>query len=71
MKTLQLQQNIQMSIISSVSSSYALILDLKNRLDISEKTLISRDSALLIIQAKYDGGIIPQIDLNQAQINND
>ena len=63
-------RSIQMSLISSVSNNYVLILDLKNRLEISEKTLSSRDSALLIIQAKYDGGIIPQIDLNQAQINN-
>ena len=62
-------RSIQMSLISNVAGYYALILDLKNRLDISEKTLSSRDSALIIIQAKYDGGIIPQIDLNQAQIN--
>ena len=62
-------RSIQISLISSVTNNYVMFLDLKNRLEISEKTLGSRDSALLIIQAKYDGGIIPEIDLNQAQIN--
>ncbi len=62
-------RSIQMSIISSVTQYYALVLDLKNRLDISKKTLASRDSALLIIKARFDGGVVPEIDLNQAQIN--
>jgi len=62
-------RSIQMSLISSVAQSYYLILDLENRLDISKKTLGSRDSALIIIEARYKGGIVPEIDLNQAQIN--
>jgi len=62
-------RSIQMSLISSVAQSYYTILDLENRLDISKKTLGSRDSALLIIEARYKGGIVPEIDLNQAQIN--
>ncbi len=62
-------RSIQMSLISSVAQSYYVILDLENRLDISKKTLGSRDSALIIIEARYKGGIIPEIDLNQAQIN--
>ena len=62
-------RSIQMSIISDVSQYYALVLDLKNRLEISKKTLGSRDSALQIIAERYKGGIVPEIDLNQAQIN--
>jgi len=62
-------RSIQMSIISDVTKNYALVLDLKNRLEISKKTLASRDSAVQIIQARFDGGVVPEIDLNQAQIN--
>jgi len=62
-------RSIQMSLISSVAQSYYVILDLENRLNISKKTLGSRDSALIIIEARYKGGIVPEIDLNQAQIN--
>jgi len=62
-------RSIQMSLISAVSSQYFLILDLENRLEISQKTLGSRDSAVLIIDARYKGGVVPEIDLNQAQIN--
>ncbi len=60
--------SIQISIISEVASTYFLMLDLKNRLDISKKTFASRDSALKIIEKRYEYGIIPEIDLHQAQI---
>ncbi len=62
-------RSIQMSLISSVAQTYFLLLDLNKRLEISEKTLASRDSAVMIIQQRYNAGIIPEIDLNQAQIN--
>ena len=62
-------RSIQMSIITEVTINYASILDLENKLDISKKTLDSRDSSLLIMEARYSGGIIPEIDLNQSQIN--
>ncbi len=62
-------RSIQMSIITDVTMNYSLILDLKKRLDISNKTLASRDSALDIIDTRFKSGIIPEIDLNQAQIN--
>ena len=62
-------RSLQISIISSVASNYYMILDLENRLEISRKTLGSRDSAVQIIDARYKGGIVPEIDLNQAQIN--
>jgi multidrug efflux system outer membrane protein len=38
------------------------------KLDISQKTLAARDSSLNIIQARYDYGIVAEIDLNQSQI---
>ncbi|MCT4622944.1 MAG: efflux transporter outer membrane subunit [Schleiferiaceae bacterium] len=61
-------RSIQMSLISEVSSSYFLLLDYRERLRVSKNTLELRDSSLQIIQARFDNGIVPEIDLNQAQI---
>lgn len=59
---------VQMSLISSVASSYYTLLDYQLRIVISEKTLELRDSSLFIIEQRFDKGIIPEIDVNQAQI---
>ncbi|NOX84398.1 MAG: TolC family protein, partial [Chlorobi bacterium] len=61
-------RTIQISLISAVASTYFYLLDNKAKLEISKRTLASRDSGLMIIQARYDYGIIPEIDLNQAQV---
>jgi multidrug efflux system outer membrane protein len=59
---------IQVSLISSVASTYFLLLDFDARLEISIKTLDSRYESLRIIRERFDKGIVPEIDLNQAQI---
>jgi len=59
---------VQMSLISEVVGTYFLLLDYNQRLEISERTLASRLDSLEIIQHRFDKGIIPEIDLNQAQI---
>lgn len=61
-------RTVQISLISEVVSTYFLLLDYHQRLKISEKTLDSRLNSLDIIQKRFDKGIIPEIDLNQAQI---
>lgn len=61
-------RTVQIGLISDVVSTYFMLLDFKERLRISEQTLESRDESLGIIQKRYDGGIIPEIDLNQAQV---
>jgi multidrug efflux system outer membrane protein len=58
----------QLSLISSVVATYYLLLDDMSKLQISRRTYESRDSGTQIIQARYDHGIVPEIDLNQAQI---
>ncbi len=62
-------RSVKISIISTVAQTYFTLLDLQNRLEISQKTLGSRDSAVLIIQQRFNAGLVPEIDLNQAQIN--
>lgn len=61
-------RTIQMSLIADVVSTYNLLLDYHQRLAISKDTLVSRNKSLNIIQQRFDKGIIPEIDLNQAQI---
>ncbi len=61
-------RTVQISLISEIVSTYFLLLDYHQRLKISKQTLDSRLYSLDIIQKRFDKGIIPEIDLNQAQI---
>jgi multidrug efflux system outer membrane protein len=58
----------KLSLITAVSNNYFLLLDYKNRLEISERNLKLRDSVLNIIEQRFERGIVAEIDLNQAQI---
>ncbi len=61
-------RSIQISLISEIVSTYFLLLDFKERVIISRETLKSRTESLDIIQKRYKEGVIPEIDLNQAEI---
>ena len=61
-------RSVQMGLISTVANSYFQLLDFQMRLEISQKTLAMRDSSLWIIEQRFDHGIIPAIDVNQAEI---
>jgi len=61
-------RTVQIALITAVASTYFSMLDNLQKLDISRKTLKARDSSLQIIQARYDYGIVAEIDLNQSQI---
>ena len=59
---------VQVSLISSVASTYFILLDFDARLEISKMTMESRKESMRIIEERYNEGIVPEIDLNQAQI---
>jgi len=61
-------RTVQIGLISEVATSYFTLLDNMKKLEISRRTLSARDSSLLIIAARYKYGIVPEIDLNQSQI---
>ena len=61
-------RTVQISLISEVVGTYFLLLDYHQSLEISKQTLESRLESLDIIQKRFDKGIIPKIDVNQAQI---
>jgi len=62
------QRWIYVNLIADVASSYFAYLDFKQRYDISVRTLASRQESLKIIAARFEKGIAPELDLNQAQI---
>jgi multidrug efflux system outer membrane protein len=59
---------IQLGLISEVVSTHFLLIDFNQRLELSYKTLEARTHSLNIIQQRFDKGIVPELDLNQAQI---
>lgn len=61
-------RTVQISLISAVAATYFSLLDNRAKLEISKNTLNARDSSTKIIQARFDYGIVAEIDLNQSQI---
>jgi len=60
-------RQVQVSLISAVADGYFQLLDFDKRLEISKRTWETRKESLWIIQQRFDKGIVPEIDLNQAQ----
>jgi len=61
-------RTVQLSLISEVVSTYYRLLDFHKRLAVSRETLKSREEYLQIIQKRFKHGIVPELDVNQAQI---
>jgi multidrug efflux system outer membrane protein len=59
---------IQLSIESETARLYFLLLDFRARLEIARNTLEVRRQSVDIIRQRFERGIIPEIDLNQATI---
>jgi multidrug efflux system outer membrane protein len=60
-------RSIQISLIADVSSLYFQLLDYQKRLDIAERTVELRFNSLKIIRMRFEEGIVPEIDVNQAE----
>jgi multidrug efflux system outer membrane protein len=65
------RETIRLGLVSAVVSTYYSILAGYDQLALATHTLASRDSGLVIMQDKYEGGLISQMDLNQASIQRD
>lgn len=61
-------RTVQIGIISAVASTYFSLLEYQAKLAIAKRTYESRDSGMQIIKARYDYGIVSEVDYNQAQI---
>jgi multidrug efflux system outer membrane protein len=62
------RRTVQIGLISQIVGTYYTLLDYRWRLEISKYTLQLRQESLDIILERFDKGIIPEIDVNQAQI---
>ena len=61
-------RSVTISIISAVASAYLSLRDLDNRLIISEKTAKNFSDNLDVMQARFNGGFINEVDLSQSKI---
>ncbi len=66
--TVEARNVVTITLISDVASVYLLLLDLDERVSIAHRTVKTRQDSLDIIQARFDHGTVPLIDVNQAQI---
>jgi multidrug efflux system outer membrane protein len=68
LSTMYGKRAIEIALISEIAINYFQLIGYRTQLDISKKTLASRDSTLLIIQKRFDYGYTHIIDVNQAEI---
>ena len=61
-------QAVQIKLITDIVSTYYELVGFHSSYEISKATLAIRDSSLIIIADRFNQGIVPEIDLNQAQI---
>jgi len=61
-------KTVQLALVSQVANTYYLLLDYHQRLAISKATLQSRMESMRIVGLRFEKGTVPEIDLNQAQI---
>jgi multidrug efflux system outer membrane protein len=66
--TEEAQRSITISLVASVASSYMLLRDLDAQMEIAQRTERTRTDSLGIIQARFDKGTVPKLDVNQAEI---
>ena len=62
------RRGITISLIASVASTYMLLRDLDARLEIARRTERARADSLRIIEARFEKGVVPRLDVNQAEI---
>ena len=66
--TVEARNVVTITLVADVASLYLLLLDLDHRVDVARRTVETRQQSLVIIQARFDRGTVPLIDVNQAQI---
>lgn len=62
------RQTVVTAVIADVASTYFLLRDLDARYAIAERTLKTRQDSTNIIRERFDKGIVPILDVNQAEI---
>lgn len=60
-------RTVTISLVAQVARTYFVLVDLDNRLQIAERTVTGRKNSTGLIAARFGRGIVPELDLNQAQ----
>ena len=66
--TEEARRAVMISLVADVANAYLLLRDVDARLGIARRTLETRKESLGIIEARFDKGTVPMIDVNQAEI---
>ncbi len=66
--TEEAKRAVTITLIADVASAYLLLRDLDARREITEQTVKSRQESLAIIEARFEKGTVPMIDVNQAEV---
>jgi outer membrane protein, multidrug efflux system len=61
-------RNVTIQLVANVANTYFLLRDLDARLEIARQTLESRRGSLQLVRLKFEGGIVPELDVHQAEI---
>ncbi len=61
-------RGLTISLVAEVANAYLVLRDLDNRLSISEQTLGLWQERLDVVQARFEAGMVSEVDLNQSQI---
>ena len=62
------QHGVVISLVASTTQLYFTLIDLDERLAISRRTLDSRHAATELIRSRFKGGIVGELDVHQAEI---
>ncbi|WP_439185057.1 efflux transporter outer membrane subunit [Carboxylicivirga taeanensis] len=59
---------LRLSLITTVASTYFQVIEFKTKTLIAEQTYAIRDSSYLLLEERFEAGIIPAIDVNHSKI---
>jgi multidrug efflux system outer membrane protein len=59
---------VMSTLISDVATAYIQLRELDLEMEISKRTLISRQGSLRLVQLRYEGGVAALIDVRQAEV---
>src|SRR5262245_25163694 len=60
------QQGVIQSLVTGVASSYFQLLQLDQELKVAQQSLVSRQESLRLVQARLEGGLANQVEVDQA-----
>jgi multidrug efflux system outer membrane protein len=61
------RKGVLLSVVTATASGYISLRDLDNRLLVAQRTVATRADALALFQKRFRGGVVSEIELNQAK----